>query len=159
MSVNLLLSLPSGEKRVCHVDDDALVSIVVTSWDVSRLILSSDELWDENSNSTDRHSFGVEQVVSSAFMIDCHILTLSLSLRLYTMHELIHQSVWHGRKSMSNIWIVWNFLELFFWFITWEIFIKSISLGLSIRLKCIFFLFLQKARKLYLFWFNGFHCG
>jgi hypothetical protein len=119
MPVDFLLSLSAGQERIMHVNDDALVTVFEVILFITWLVLTADELRNQDRHATERHSLCVEEMVSCPLVVDGDVLAGGLGSRHVTVHEVVLQMVRHFGHTMSDFrveldlshFLLWN--ELF----------------------------------------------
>ena len=59
-------------------------------------------------------------MIGGAFVVDCHILTLSFHIWGHAVKESVLEMVWHHGYVVSNIFVEWNPHDILLWLKSWE---------------------------------------
>lgn len=107
MSIELLSSLSTSHVWITHVDNNAGVSVLMISWRICWLMLSSNELANKYSNTSNWHGLCIEKMVRDTPCIYSNILRFLFWNRKLIVHHSFNQMVFHFWKCMPNIWVEW----------------------------------------------------
>lgn len=114
MSIHLLLPLPPSKKWISRINHNAFVPIMIFIGDIAWLVFASDELGDHHGDSSNRHSFCIEQMIGSAHMVNRDIARLWLRFWDVPLVEQVHQVIGNLGQSMSDVGVERDLSKLLF---------------------------------------------